>query len=210
MSRFCRFPTNSGKPQQYWMSTDHHLVHNSVAAENVVFPRVLLDVVLHPRGLPRARQADHHNDLHNMNGRRRIKAVKNVSLTIPSMWIWTFTTWLPLGSPRSRPWSVAPWGPGHGHPQGSAAGRCSLGAEESTESPSGQSWTPPRSCDRWCGGKVPGPSGSPCSPGKPRLAPRRSWRRTTPLRRHQSPEQRNQKGKLLAGGCTSSVNYFEM
>lgn len=53
--------TPSGR--QRWVNTHHHLVHDGVTTEDVVFPRMLLHMVLHPRGLPRARQADHHYDL---------------------------------------------------------------------------------------------------------------------------------------------------
>lgn len=36
----------------FFKVTDHHFVHNGVTAEDIVFPRVLLDVVLDPCGLP--------------------------------------------------------------------------------------------------------------------------------------------------------------
>ena len=55
-----------------FISTDHHLVYNGVTAEDVVFPGVLLDMVLHPRGLSWAWQADHHDDLHNKKGKEWI------------------------------------------------------------------------------------------------------------------------------------------
>jgi hypothetical protein len=32
-------------------NTDHHLLHDGVAAQDVIFPRVLLDVLVHPGGL---------------------------------------------------------------------------------------------------------------------------------------------------------------
>lgn len=33
------------------LATDHHLLHNGVAAQDVVLARVFLDKVLHPGGL---------------------------------------------------------------------------------------------------------------------------------------------------------------
>lgn len=94
--------------------------------------------------------------------------------------------------PRSQPSSVAPWDPGLVHSQGSAVGRCSPGAEGSTESPSGQSWTPQHNCGRLCVEKGPGPSECPCWPGKRQPAPRHSLKRTTPPPHPQSPKQRKQ------------------
>lgn len=52
------FSTNREKQQLFvgrcnvGLSTDHHLLHNRVTAQDVVLPRVLLDMLIHPRGLP--------------------------------------------------------------------------------------------------------------------------------------------------------------
>lgn len=58
------------------MATDHHLLHNGVAAQDVVLPRVLLDKVLHPGGLTCAWQADHHDDLHTTRALSQVPTLK--------------------------------------------------------------------------------------------------------------------------------------
>lgn len=100
--------------------------------------------------------------------------------------------------PRSLLWSAAPSARELCRWWGSSAGKCNPPAQGSTESPSGQSWTPQHSCGTWREGKAPDRSENPSWPGRPQMVLHHFWRRTTPPHHPQSPMRgRGKKSKTI-------------
>lgn len=86
------------------LSTDHHLFHNRVTAQNVVLPRVLLDVLIHPCCLSWARQTNHDNDLEN---KRQVRSLHPQTLTLNSIqqhrgYSFTWIKWWERKNPYSH------------------------------------------------------------------------------------------------------------
>lgn len=103
--------------------THHHLVHDGVATEDVVFPRVLLHVILDPRGLPRARQTHHDYDLRDVVKQEAKKFKKSHPVNQKRRCCNQEKGSAEPCRPHSRPWSGGPGAHALCRPRGSAAGR---------------------------------------------------------------------------------------